>query len=211
MASKDLLFNLYQKLYAQRAVLTEAPELTIEIDEYTVDTYPEPLAEKDCAAIVSYLCGIPDVNDVTADQVLKIVKKNYEDQPFWKNIILDFLEYKLRQQKEANYKRNIELLKETTRILNEIRQEENRRKSLVTSFGDKIRKAGFRVDGYKLINCYFIMYRKDSKKAYDTLITNPAYFSPIITMDAEGNQILTPSEAIEENKKLAKFLKELKI
>ena len=55
------------------------------------------------------------------------------------------------------------------------------------------------------------MYRQDAKKAYDTLITNPAYFSPIIATDADGSPLLTPAEATAENQRIAKFLKTLKI
>ncbi len=211
MASKEILFKLYQKLYEQRAVLTAAPKLTIEINEYTASNYPEPLAAKECAAVTSYLCSVPSIDDIAVESVLKIVKKNYEDQPFWKNVILDYLEYKYRQQQEECYERNIELLKKTAKALNELRQEENRRKRIITTFGDKIKNAGFRVDGYNLFKCYLVMFNKDREKAYETLITNPAYFSPIIAVDSAGNQILTPAEAIEENKKLAKFLKTLKI
>ena len=211
MASKEMLYTLYQKLYEQRSVLTAAPKLTVEIGGYSSESYPQTLVEKECTAIVSYLCGVPDVNDIVVNDVLKIVEKGYENQPFWKNVILDFLEYKLRQQQEEQYKKNIELLKESTRVLNEIRQEEHRRRTLVRVFGDKIQEAGFRVDGYKLMSSYFSMYRQDSKKAYETLITNPGYFSPIITVDSSGNSLLTPKEATEENAKLAKFLKGLKI
>lgn len=211
MTSKEMLYKLYEKLYAQRAVLTAAPQLTIDIGQYDTENYPQPLVEKECAAIASYLCGVPDINDVSVNDVLKIIKKNYESQPFWKNVLLDFLDYKLKQKKEEQYKRNIELLKETTALLDQIRQEEYRRKMLINAFGDKIKGAGFRVDGYKLLQCYFVMYRKDAKKAYDTLITNPAFFSPIITVDSEGNVLLQPEEAIKENKRLAGFLKNLKI
>ncbi len=211
MASKDILFNLYTKLYEQRAVLTQAPQLTVDITQYTADNYPQELVDKESEAMASYLCGIPSVNDVSVESVLKIVKKNYEDQPFWKNIILDYLEYRYRQNQEECYERNLELLKKTAKALNELRQEENRRKKIITTFGDKIREAGFHVDGYKLFKCYLVMLDKDRDEAYQTLITNPAYFSPIITIDSAGNPILTPDEAIEENRKLAKFLKALKI
>ncbi len=211
MTSQEMLYNLYKKLYEQRAVLTEAPQLTIEITEYTEENYPEPLADKECAAIASYLCGVPDVATLSVDAILKIVKKNYEDQPFWKNIILDYLEYKYRQEQEACYEQNLKLLKKTAHALNELRQEEHRRKTIITTFGDKIRNAGFRVDGYALFRHYLVMLNRDRDDAYNTLITNPAYFSPIITTDPAGNVILSPSEAIDENRKLAKFLKGLKI
>lgn len=211
MAAKDMLYVLYKKLYEQRAVLTAAPALTVEITQYTPQNFPVELVEKETSAVVSYLCGLTDVNAAEVKDVVQIVQHNYTDQPFWRDVILDYLEYKLKSQAESIYNRNIELLKETTRVLNEIRQEENRRKELVKAFGDKIMEQHFRVDGYKLMHSYFTMYRKDAKKAYETLITNPAYFSPIITTDMNGNMVLTPNEAIEENAKIAKFLKALKI
>lgn len=211
MAANDILYGLYSRLYQHRSVLTAAPQLTIEIDQYNAQTFPKKLVEKESAAVVSYLCGVRDVNDSEVKDIVKIVKLNYVDQPFWKDIILDYLEYKLKDQEEELYKRNVEILKETSRVLNEIRQEEHRRKELVRKFGDEINTQHFRIDAYKLMASYFVMYRKDAKKAYDTLISNPAYFSPIITTDSAGNVVLSPKEAIEENAKIAKFLKGLKI
>ncbi len=211
MAANDILFDLYSRLYAQRSVLTAAPELTVDITKYEVQNFPLPLVEKEAGAIASYLCSVKDINTCEVKDILRIVQQNYTDQPFWKDIILDYMEFKLKQQEETLYKRNVELLKETTRVLNEIRQEENRRKELVRTFGDQINAQHFRIDAYKLMTSYFIMYRKDAKKAYDTLISNPAYFSPIITTDSTGNTVLSPDTAKEENAKIAKFLKGLKI
>lgn len=211
MAANDILYGLYSRLYAQRSVLSTAPQLTVDITQYNVQNFPVTLVEKESAAIVSYLCSVKDINTCEVKDILRIVQQNYNDQPFWKDIILDYMEYKLKQQEETIYKRNVELLKETTRVLNEIRQEENRRKELVRTFGDQINAQHFHIDAYKLMSCYFIMYRKDAKKAYDTLISNPAYFSPIITTDSSGHSILTPEAAKEENAKIAKFLKGLKI
>lgn len=211
MAANDILYSLYSRLYEQRGVLSSAPQLTVDITQYNPQNFPVPLVEKETAAIVSYLCSVQDVNATEVKDVIRIVKQNYMEQPFWKDVILDYVEYKLKQQEENLYKRNIDLLKETTRVLNEIRQEEHRRKELVRSFGDQINAQHFHIDAYKLMTCYFIMYRKDAKKAYDTLITNPAYFSPIITIDSNGHVILSPSQAREENAKIAKFLKGLKI
>ena len=92
-----------------------------------------------------------------------------------------------------------------------IAKEEHRQKELIKQFGDQVAKEGFHIDAYRLIKTYFSMYRQDPKKAYETLISNPAYFSHIITTDKDDNILLTPTEAIEENKKLASFLKKLKI
>lgn len=211
MAANDILYGLYTRLYEHRDVLTAAPQLTIEINMYDSQSFPKKLVDKEAAAIVSYLCGVRDVTSCEVRDIVKIVQKNYTDQPFWKDIILDYLEYKLKDQEEELYKRNLEILKETSRVLNEIRQEEHRRKELVRQFGDKINTQHFHIDAYKLMASYFVMYRKDAKKAYETLISNPAYFSPIITTDSAGNTVLNPKEAIEENAKIARFLKGLKI
>lgn len=211
MAASDILFNLYSRLYSQRAVLTAAPPLSVDIGQYTMKSFPISLVEKEAGAIVSYLCGVRNVDESEVKDIVKIVKDTYGNQPFWKDIILDYLEYKLKVQQENIYKKNVELLKETNRVLNEIRQEENRRKELVRKFGDVIKKEKFHIDCYRLMQTYFTMYRQDAKVAYDTLITNPAYFSPIITVDPNGNQLLTPAEAIVENQRVAAFLKTLKI
>ena len=211
MAANEMLFNLYSKLYSQKSVLTAAPPLSVDILQYTMKSFPVSLIEKEAGAIVSYLCGVPNVDESEVKDIVRIVKETYGNQPFWKDIILDYLEYKLKVQQESIYKKNVELLKETNRVLNEIRQEEHRRKELVRKFGDIIKKEKFHIDCYRLMQTYFTMYRQDAKMAYDTLISNPAYFSPIITVDSEGNQLLTPAEATAENQRIAKFLKTLKI
>ena len=54
------------------------------------------------------------------------------------------------------------------------------------------------------------MKKQDAKQAWEVLTTNPAFFSPIIVKDAMGGVVVSKEDAINENKKLAKFLKGLK-
>ena len=63
----------------------------------------------------------------------------------------------------------------------------------------------------KLIANYLKMRRQDAKQAWSVLTTNPAFFSPINVKDEMGVVRLSKEAAIDENKKLAKFLKGLKV
>ena len=50
----------------------------------------------------------------------------------------------------------------------------------------------------------------DAEKAWDTLISNPAFFSPIVVEDKEGNRILSVDDAKKINKKMGSFIKKMK-
>ena len=50
----------------------------------------------------------------------------------------------------------------------------------------------------------------DSDKAWNTLIANPAFFSPIIVEDNEGKRILSVDDAKKINKKMGSFIKKMK-
>lgn len=94
----------------------------------------------------------------------------------------------------------------------------NREKYVVEEAGLRIEKEGFPVDGRKLIKNYLSSYRINAKKAYETLTTNPAFFSPIIFKKkrkglfglfskSSGN----PEDGIKINRDLAAFLKKMKL
>lgn len=211
MTSKQLIFNLYRNFFEQRAVLGEAPALTMNIDELTENDFDFRLAEKEVGALVSYLLGVQNVHAITVSDMIRIIKNGYEDQPFWRNLLLDYVQFVNQKEAEEIAEKGRELRKEAYQVLNEIRQEEHRRKVLVKTYAEQIQKERFSIDAERLISSYFNMYRKDSQKAWETLITNPAYFAPIITTDQNGHTILTPEEAVAENKKIAKFLKSLRV
>ena len=50
----------------------------------------------------------------------------------------------------------------------------------------------------------------DAKKAWDVLIENPAFFSPIIVEDENGKRILSIADAKDINKKIGAFAKKIK-
>lgn len=211
MRDVKLLLNIYQKLYDQRGVLTEAPALTINPDETSLDQINIEQARQEVTAVMSYLLGVADANTLTISDILRIVKNNYQDQPYWKSLILDYAEYLNERTRQELINEALVMRDQAYDIFQEIQQEDFNRKELVRQFAEKIEKQHFAIDAKKMMKTYFTMYRQDPQKAWEILTTNPGYFAPIITTDNMGRVILSPKEAINENKKIAKFMKSLKI
>jgi len=104
--------------------------------------------------------------------------------------------------------------KEITRIIDDIKGMQQEEKDTKKRFIEAIERKHFPVDAEKLINNYFTLSKKDPDKAYETLITNPLFFSPIqperMSKKLFGSNGLSPKEAMAVNKQLASFLKNLK-
>ena len=96
-------------------------------------------------------------------------------------------------------------------VLQQIQQQEADEKATILAYATPVKEQGFAIDAQRMMQNYFNMCRKDQKKAWEILITNPAWFSPIITTNKDGDVVLTPQQAIEENQKIGKFLKKLSI
>lgn len=108
-----------------------------------------------------------------------------------------------------------EIEDEEDETIEEIRSIEDEEKEMKRAFINAIKRKGFPVDADKLIRNYFSLAKKDSEKAYQTLITNPLFFSPIqmekLPKKFFGLVKPGPKEAIAVNKRLASFLKNLKV
>lgn len=108
--------------------------------------------------------------------------------------------------------RQIEEEEEDT--IDEIKSIEEEEKEMKRAFTEAIKRKNFPVDAEKLVRNYFSLAKKDPDKAYQTLITNPLFFSPI-QMERLPSRFFGlvkpgPKDAIAVNKKLASFLKNLK-
>lgn len=211
MTAREQLFTLYTKCFEQRAVLTEAPALTITITDFTVDSFDEETAKAEITKLMSYLLSVRNVDKLPVQEALSIVEKTYNTQPFWKNLILDYLEYNVQKEAEDLAQKAQRARKEAQEVLRQIREKEAHRKAMIKAYADPLKAQNFAIDAQRLITNYLNMSNKDSKKAWEELTTNPGYFSPIITVDKDGNTILTPDQARAENKKIAKFLKGLSV
>ena len=104
---------------------------------------------------------------------------------------------------------------EQKRIIEEIRETEDGERALKQRFIQAIERRHFPVNARKLINNYFNLSRKEPDKAYHTLITNPLFFSPI-QMERLPKKFFGlikpgPKDAAAVNKRLASYLKSLKV
>ena len=86
------------------------------------------------------------------------------------------------------------------------------KEEIIEKAGSAIEKAGFPVDGRKLIRNYLKAAETNGEEAFKTLITVPATFAPIMTNDVKkGSFRVNPEEGRRINKELASFLKKLEI
>lgn len=211
MSSKNTLFDLYKRLYAQRAVLSKAPALTINTDGINIDTFDSKTAEQEVVGVITYLLGGHPADNLTTDRILAICTKSYVSQPFWYDVILDYLRFRTEQEREKLNAKTADLMDKSVKLMTDVENWNHVWQEAVTKYADAVKEQNFAVDAHKLINNYFNMSLKDPELAYDTLIHNPAYFAPIITTDKTGKQTKTPAEAQSENKKLGAFLKRLSV
>lgn len=203
-------FHLYQRFYAQRSVLTDAPPLTLDVDDLDLVEFPQDQAFNEISGVASYLIGRSDIRKMPFKEALNVVQKAYSNQPFWYDLLMDYLGLLLDKNEKDLADQGIAIQERAEAVLDKINEVEARRKALIELYALKIEAEHFSVDARKLIRNYLKMMKKDAKKAWEVLISNPAYFSPIITKNGAGVQILSPAQAIEENKRLAQFMKRLK-
>lgn len=211
MNAKQQLFAIYKKCYEQRAVLNEAPPLSINIADFSPDTLNYDVARDEVGKIVAYLLSVRSIDKLSIPEALASIKSTYADQPYWKNLLLDYLEFRTAEEKEKITLQAQKAYQRAQEVLNEILSKEAEEKAIIKAFSEPIKEKNFAIDGEKLIRNYLNMSRKDQKKAWETLIQNPGYFSPIITTDKDGNTVLSPEQALEENKKIGSFIKKLSV
>ena len=210
MPVSDKIAQLYQRFYAQRTVLTEAPTLSIDADAIGAAEFPTDKALAEMAAVAGYLMGLPPKSTPSFAKQVEIVQTAYQDQPFWQQLLLDFLALQLDVRESRLKQEGQTLYNEIDTLMQEVREQEQQAAGIVAHFAKKIDNAGFHVDAAALLRNYFKMAQRGEAEAWQILITNPAYFSPIKAHDDSGKEVLSPAQAVAENARLGHFLKGLK-
>ena len=95
-------------------------------------------------------------------------------------------------------------------LYEKLRNFQRRRKEIIDSFASKMAPENFPVNAERLFRNYLNMADLDAQKAWDVLIENPAFFSPIIVEDENGKRILSIADAKDINKKIGAFVKKIK-
>ena len=215
MSSTEKLLKVYINLFQHKDLLGETGALftldpaTLGQDGLTHENLQ--LVEKVTTYTVSYLLSGVNVTAISRKELIDRIIKGYENQEFWYFLLLDYADFLITRDKEELVHDEKQVFDEGKEILKQILQAEHNEKAIIKTFSEKINEAGFHVNAEKLVANYLKMRRNDAKMAWQVLTENPAFFSPIITKDSMGSVILKKEDAIEENKRLAKFLKKLKV
>ena len=214
--------NAQRDGYKFPPMLIDLPKDTLEaaemIDDVDEDIYDALLS--DFREIAPFVPGLErvmisrePVEDLIDDEVRRA--QNQDALTSAQQVVLAFLmilaDMKMVQQNLELH----EISKEQKNAVDDIRAMEADEKAMKRDFIVAIQRKGFPVNATKLVNNYFTLAKKDPEKAYQTLITNPLYFSPI-QMDRLPKKFFGlippgPKEARAVNKRLATFLKHLKV
>ena len=96
MSANDLLKTIYTKFYEQQEVLADAPKLTQVPEDTQFDTEK---ADTELAAVISYLMGVSDIREESFEHAMEIIQKHYDNQPEWKELLIEYFEYVIEKQK----------------------------------------------------------------------------------------------------------------
>lgn len=216
MNLKNQFLKIYQMFFSNKELLGEnGALLTVSVE--AVSTEQELFgpfrmqAEKQLAQIVNLFLGGRDVLTDDLLQIADYVAVQYKDQEYWRDLLLDYLAHLVEKERLEILEEEKKLLADSKASLKEILMIEAKEKKVVTQFAEKIKKEGFKVDATLLVSNYLKMMRQDPAEAWRVLTTNPALFAPILVKDAKGKVCMTPDRARDENVRLAKFLKQLKL
>jgi len=162
------------------------------------------------AAEPSRLSSLPE--NPSDEQILNFAEKTTE-----KSLQLALISYveTLIEVDSCEIAYNLRRAKyEKHKIEKKIYEEHQNRKEKIKKYIEAIREKAFPVDAEKLINNFFKTYRKDPVGAQKVLENNPATFAPIeiekIPPRFFGMIKPKPEDGFKINKKLGKFLKNLK-
>lgn len=214
--------NAQRDGYRFPPMLIDLPKDTLEAAEM-IDSVDEDIYDaliSDFREIAPFIPGLErvmlssnSVEDLIDDEVRRAQDQDVLTSA--QQVVLAFLmilaDMKMVQQNLELH----EITKEQQNIVDDIQEMEADEKAMKRDFIVAIQRKGFPVNATKLINNYFTLAKKEPEKAYQTLITNPLYFSPI-QMEKMPKKFFGlipagPKEARAVNKRLATFLKHLKV
>lgn len=232
VTDKLFLLYIYARIYAQQVareegyafpqMMVELPEDTLQaaqlFDEIDNDLFVAML--DDFVEMAPFITGMERImaNKAPLEQIIQSEMKRVQNQETLsaaQQILIAYLTILVDMQIIQEKLDLLDIQNESDQIVDNIKEMEENEQEIKQSFISAIERKRFPVDAQKLINNYFTLAKKDPDKAYETLITNPLFFSPIQTERLPkklfGLIKPSPKDAIAVNKQLASFLKNLKV
>lgn len=205
------LLDIYKKLYQYRDMLKGGPTLTFDTASMEPDAIEESFEQIDLqlATAISYLLGLGG-KTLTVELMLASLNAHYKKDDFWRRLLLDYIEIQQQKDEESIEIQKQQVHQKGSTLLEKIREFQRKRKDLIRRFSAKLEPEKFPINAERMFKNYLHMADLDAQKAWDALITNPAFFSPIIVEDANGNRVISIENAKDINKKIGAFIKKTK-
>ena len=201
-------------------MLIELPTKASQIDGFlrSVDSKFFDAVFDDFIELAPFIKGMKNIVSADApwEQIARSETRRLKGSPLTMadQIILAYLDIMLDIDILREKMKQAVIRKRAKQLINDITASKERVDALKQRFVSAIERKKFPVDAKKLIDNYFTLAKKDPEQAYQTLITNPLYFSPIqlelMPKKLFGLSKPSAQDAMAVNKQLASFLKRLK-
>ena len=215
------LLKIYKDLYTYKHLLKDSPALTIDVSILTPDEVLPllPTIQQQTGDVIAYLLGLKELPDIPTMSAR--IDQYYQKDNFWRKLLLAYvdvckaLEDETAQQMADTQKaidaQRMEIFSEIKDLSDTVGAYIQQRKDIVARFSAKLDAQKFPIDSKQLFTNYLNMAEKDPKNAWQLLITSPAAFAPLKTVDAVTGKVLVPPMlALKINRKIARFIKSLK-
>jgi len=204
--------NMVELLYKNKVPVpvfsVEPDELDAGIDNEVVDAM--------CEDIEDFCINWTDEDNAEVNaRAMPILKKAFPDAPLITNIM--GIAVGLPDEEETPPPENEEdarLNAEIEKLNAEIRENQIKQAVIMQAYIKEIKKQNFPINVKEMVLNYFKEAARNPDKAWETLTSMPAYFSPIDTdklLKSGIKEKNIPEEAKKANQKIAAFLKDLKV
>lgn len=205
------LINIYKQLYQYRDMLKGSPALTFDVATMTSDSIANSFdaIKTQIVPVIAYLLGLRGTELPVATMIDQL-NRHYKKDDFWRNLLLNYIELCQEEDEEKLAEQQQQIQSQGLSLYEKLRNFQRRRKEIIDSFASKMAPENFPVNAERLFRNYLNMADLDAQKAWNVLIENPAFFSPIIVEDENGKRILSIADAKDINKKIGAFVKKIK-
>lgn len=205
------LINIYKQLYQYRDMLKGSPALTFDVATMTSDSIANSFdaIKTQIVPVIAYLLGLRGT-DLPVATMIDQLNRHYKKDDFWRNLLLNYIELCQEEDEEKLAEQQQQIQSQGLSLYEKLRNFQRRRKEIIDSFASKMAPENFPVNAERLFRNYLNMADLDAQKAWNVLIENPAFFSPIIVEDENGKRILSIADAKDINKKIGAFVKKIK-
>lgn len=230
---KALALYIYARTYAEQVadengwafppMMLDLPRDTYEmkeiIDEVDGDEFFDAILD-DLVEMAPFIDGMERIVN-TKGPLEKLIKselvriQNKDETTTADQIVLTYLNLLVDMLMVHEKMELMDISDEIDDDIEDIKDLEDEEKEIKRKIVTAIERKRFPVNARKLVDNYFSLAKRDPDKAYETLTTNPLFFSPIqmerLPKKFFGLVKPTAKDAIAVNKQMASFFRSLKV